>query len=465
MNTLATLPVKRSFPKVKGNPVLGSMLAFRKSPIDFLESAWKAHGDAFIASLGPRKLVVVSHPKLASEVLIERKHTFKRSNIFEGGTPLTYVLGLSLITTDGESWLAKRRLMQPIFHRQRIAGMGDTMVAAGQLMLANWEKHSTNPAALNFSEEMKTVTLDIINRTMFSTNVLPEIDKIGQTIDNSLTWISGRITNPIQLPARWPTPANRRFWGNRALMDAYLYKIIRDRRAEVDAGRRTQETSDLLDMLLAARDEDTGAGMNDEQVRNEVAGIYGAGHETTAIALTWTWHMLNQHPEALAKLQAEVDRVLESGRAPTMADLPNLPYTLACIEETMRLYPPVPLTVRVAYEDTQLDGIDVPKYTASLIAIRNIHRHPDFWPDADTFKPERFLPENKSKLNRNAYMPFLTGPHMCIGNHFALMEGQLLLAMIARHYVVRETPNQTVTPQVAVTMRPKGGLWVTLEKR
>lgn len=465
MNTTATLPVKRSFPKIKGQPILGSMLDFRKDPVVFLEQAWKAHGDAFITSLGPRKLVVVSHPKLANEVLIERKHIFKRSNIFEGGTPLTYVLGLSLITTDGESWLAKRRLMQPIFHRQRIAGMGDTMVEAGQLMLARWAKRSADPAALNFGEEMKTVTLDIINRTMFSTNVLPEIDKIGHTIDDSLTWISGRINNPIQLPARWPTPANRRFWSNRARMDEYLYKIIRERRAAFDAGARAQENSDLLDMLLAARDEDTGAGMNDEQVRNEVAGIYGAGHETTAIALTWTWHMLNQHPAALAKLQAEVDRVLEGGRAPSMADLPNLPYTLACIEETMRLYPPVPLTVRVAYEDTQLDGVDVPKRTGALIAIRNIHRHPDFWPDADAFKPERFLPENKAKLNRNAYMPFLTGPHMCIGNHFSLMEGQLLLAMMARHYVVRETPNQTVTPQVAVTMRPKGGLWVTLERR
>lgn len=464
MNTSATLGATRTFPNHKGHPIIGSMLDFRNDPVALLQRAWKQHGDAFTANIGPRKFVVLSHPKLATEVLIERKNVFKRSNIFEGGTPLTYVLGLSLITTDGDGWLAKRRLMQPVFHRQRIANMSNKMVAAGTSMLARLDQHAAAANEVNLSEEMKVVTLDIINQTMFSTNVLPEIDRIGHTIDNSLTWIAGRISNPLQLPARWPTPANRKFWSNRAQMDEFLYRIILDRRAAGEA----QAKGDLLDMLLAARDEDTHLGMNDEQVRNEVAGIYGAGHETTAVALTWAWHALNQHPAALQKLQAEADRVLgagAAGRAPTLADLPNLPYALACFEETMRLYPPVPLTVRAAYEDTEIDGIPVPQGMGALIAIHNIHRHPEFWPDADEFKPERFLPENKAKLNRNAYMPFLTGPHMCIGNNFALMEGQLLLAMMAQRYHVREVPNQTVQRQVAITMRPKGGLWVRFEKR
>ena len=217
-------------------------------------------------------------------------------------------------------------------------------------------------------------------------------------------------------------------------------------------------------MLLDARDEDTGEGMNDEQVRNEVITIYGAGHETTAVALTWTCYALNQHPDVLKALQSEVDTALQ-GRTPTMADLPNLPYTLQVFEETLRLFPPVPLSVRMAYEPTQLDGYAVPKNQLVAIGINNMHRHPDFWEQPEAFMPERFAPENKAKLNRIAYLPFFTGPHLCIGSNFALMEGQLLLAMMVQRYAMRMTPNQKVEKEVAITMRPKHGLPVTLQRR
>jgi len=217
-------------------------------------------------------------------------------------------------------------------------------------------------------------------------------------------------------------------------------------------------------MLLEARDEDTGKGMTDQEVRNEVATIYGAGHETTALALTWTWYALSQNPEALRKLQAEVDTVLQ-GRAPTFADLPSLPFTLATLEESMRLFPPVPFTARMAYAPLTLGEYALPQGAFVGIAINNIHRHPDFWEDPEAFKPERFLPENRAKVNKNAYIPFLTGPHVCIGNTFALMEGQLLLAMLAQRYEMALVPGQRIFKEQTITMRPKYGVRMALKRR
>jgi cytochrome P450 len=461
MNTPTTttaLPVNnRQLPIDKGLPILGKLLDFKRDTVAAIEGAWKQHGDLVRLNVGPRWLLLVSHPQLAQDVLIEQKHIFRRPNLINDGTALTPLLGQSVLTTDGDSWLLKRRLMQPIFHRQHIQAMGDKMADAGRSMLARWDAQRAGQV-LNLNEEMKLVTLDIINRTMFSTNVLPEVEKIGHTIDVSLQWLTKNAQALVRIPERVPTPGNRSFVNARSTLDGYLYKLIAERR------KSSEKRGDLLDMLIDARDEDTGEGMNDEQVRNEVITIYGAGHETTAVALTWAWYALNQNPQVLKKLQHEADTVLQ-GRPPTMADLPNLPYALQVFEETMRVFPPVPLTVRMAYEPTQLAGYDVPEKQIIAIGIHNIHRHPEFWEQPDAFMPERFAPENKAKLNRNAYMPFLTGPHLCIGNNFALMEGQLLLAMMAQRYEVRVLPNQKVEREVTITMRPKHGLRVTLQRR
>lgn len=444
--------------EMKGVPVLGMLPELRRGVLGLIKRAQREHGDIVRVRLGPRTAVVLSHPALAREALIERKHVIQRSNLFEGGTPLTYILGLSLITTDGESWLAKRRTMQPVFHRARIAGMAAQMIDAGEHMLNQWQSLAERGAPVDLATQMKWVTLDIINRTMFSSHVLPQADRIGHVVETSLDYIGDRIRRPFQLPASWPLPKNRAFRAERAKLDEYLFGMIRDRRANPD------QHDDLLEMLLGARDEETGLGMNDQQIRDEVTGIYGAGHETTAVALTWTWHCLNHNPAALARLHAELDSVLQ-GRRPQPGDLPNLPYTLAVFEESMRLFPPVPITARMAYEESELGGHPIRKGELVFIAIDNIHQHPVFWPQPEMFKPERFLPENKRTLDRSAYLPFLSGPHMCIGNHFALMEGQLLLAMMAQRFEVSELPNQIVTRHVAITMRPAHGLQVTLRKR
>jgi cytochrome P450 len=450
---------EKTLPFYKGAPFIGVFREFNRDALKFLEQSWQSYGDHFVTRLGPRIMHLVSDPLLAQEALTTRKHKLLRSQSFEGGTPLTYILGLSLITTDGDSWLLKRRMMQPVFHRSNITAMGGKMQSAGDAMLARWS-YLAPDATVELTREMKLVTLDIINSTMFSTNIFKEVDRVGSVVDSALDFISNRAGNPFALPARWTfIPSHKKFWDQRARLDDYLFRMIRERRAALTRGDRK---NDLLEMLIEAQDADTGEKMNDQQVRDEVSGIYGAGHETTALALTWAWHALNKHPEVLKKIRAEVDAL---GHNVEAGDLPSLPYTLAVLEETMRLYPPVPMTVRVAFERTELGGAPIPQGDLVSIVIRNLHRHPLYWTDPLEFRPERFLPENKTSLNRNAYMPFLSGPHMCIGNNFALMEGQLLLAMMVQKYDVSESPNQSDEGKMTITMRPKYGMPVKIRLR
>jgi cytochrome P450 len=414
-------------------------------------------GDIFQVRLGGHVLVIVSHPDSIHDVLLRQTEHIRKPDEVNGMTLLSLALGDSVLTTDGPSWLARRRLMQPVFHRQRIHAMGETMVDAGARMLARWEALGDG-AQLNLAHEMKRVTLDIINRTMFSVDIGDGADSIGGLVDGMLDFMIGFARQPIHPPLKWPLPANRRFLRARATMQDYLDRIIAARRAS------GEQHNDLLDMLLAARDEETGQGMTNTQVRNEIATIFAAGHETTALALTWTWHALNDSPEALLKLRAEVDQVL-LGRPPRMEDLPKLPYTLAVLEEAMRLYPPVPLTVRKAYAPVRLGGYDVQAGDLIALSLANAHRHPDFWRQPELFQPERFLPENKAQLKREAYLPFLTGGHMCVGMNFALMEGQLLLAQMAQRFEIERLPGQVIKKQVAITMRPQNGLLVALRPR
>ena len=450
---------EKSIPVYKGEPILGIFREFRRDPLSFLEHSWQTHGDHFVTKLGPMPFHVVSNPLLAQEALTVRKHILRRSQNFEGGTPLTYILGLSLITVDGDSWLLKRRMMQPVFHRPNILAMGDKIQAAGEAMLGRWSQFPADKT-IELTKEMKLVTLDIINRTMFSTNIFLEVDRVGGVVDSALDFIAARIGNPFALPARWTIiPSHKKFWDQRAKLDEYLFRLIRERRAALTKGERK---NDLLEMLIEAQDADTGEKMNDQQIRDEVSGIYGAGHETTALALTWSWHALNKYPEVLAKLRAEVDAL---GHPVQANDFPHLPYTLAVIEETMRLYPPVPMTVRAAFDATEIGGTSIAKGDLVSIVIRNIHRHPQFWQDPLEFRPERFLPENKASLNRSAYIPFLTGPHMCIGNHFALIEGQLLLAMMIQNCNVTESPKQSDEGKMTITMRPRYGIPVRITAR
>jgi cytochrome P450 len=452
--TATTHVTRPAIPKISGYRAL---LGFARDPINTLERGWQAHGDFFRLQLGPRALYVVSSPELAHEILGDGWRRFPKPAMFDGGTILTPLLGHSVLTIDGESWFARRKLLQPVFHRQHIAAMAQAMVDAGTRMLTRWRALPAH-MPVDLATEMKRVTQDIINRTMFSVDISSNTDaadSIGAAVDLGLHGLTSGVRSPIRVPAWFPGSPQRRVRAARRTLDMFIYDIIRRRRATSEARH------DLLDLLLGARDADTGEGMSDEAIRNEVATVYGAGYETTSLALTWAWLLLNQHPQVLSRLRAELATVL-GGRAPTLSDLPKLPYTLAVLEESLRLYPPIAITTRRTTEIAQLHGVEVPPDAILLLAIVNLHRHPDIWQRPHAFEPERFLPENRGRIDKRGYLPFLAGPHLCIGRDFALMEGQLLLAMMAGHCDVRIDTKEPVARELAITLRPRRPLMATL---
>lgn len=442
-------------PGPRGDWLVGNMRDLRRDSLSTIAQGFETYGEIVRFRIGQRALHMLAHPELAQEVLVERGNDFVKMPKNQG---LGLLLGNGLVTNnDHDSWLTQRRMIQPMFHRQRLAAMGDKMVAAGERMLERWQ---TRPAGevVNIAEEMMQVTLDIITQTMFSADVLSAAGTVGPAVGLTTHFVSQRGVSPIQLPLSWPTRRNRAFRQATQTLDQIVYQIIDQRRAEGVAH------GDLLDMLLEARDADNGESMSNQQLRDEVLTIFAAGHETTANALSWAWYALAQQPEILARLQAELDSVL-AGRTPTIADLPHLPYTQQVFNEVLRVHPSVPSVPRLVAHDTLLRGYALPAKSLVLISIYNIHRHPEFWPEPKRFNPDRWAGDDHKRQHRLAFMPFGAGPRMCIGNNLALMEGQLLLAMIAQYAELRLVPDQQVTPEVAITLRPKGGLKMTIHPR
>ena len=451
---------ENSIPGPSGRLLIGSLAAFSRDILGTLEQGWRDYGDLVRYKLGPTHLYAVSSPQLADQILVRDKQHFLKLHR-EDGKPvgLALVLGKGLLTNaDQESWLLQRRMMQPIFHRRNIARMGDEMLLAGQHMLERWQRDVAPGGQINLHHEMMVTTLDIINKTMFGADVLGEASEIGTRVEIAARFVSDRTKNPFQPPLSIPTPRNRGFKQASREIDNFIYQLI-DQRAH-----SAEQREDLLQMLLEARDEETGEAMTRQQIRDEVVTIFGAGHETTANALTWAWALLAQHPEVLHRLQTEIDSVLGK-RPPSMEDLPKLPYCNAVFDEVLRLRPPAPITLRQTTVPVSLGGYSFAAGTRFIISIININRHPDHWPEPEHFMPERFLEGQRRDQHKLAYLPFGAGQRMCIGNHFALMEGVLLLILMVQHYELHTIPGEKIEADMAVTMRPKGGLNVTLHPR
>ena len=451
---------KGGIPLKRGFPIIGNIPGFRSNQHIFLRDLWQDYGDLASMKIGPFTVLVISHPDLVQEVLVEKNRQFLKVES-DPNTPrgLKLILGDGLLTNaEHDSWLSQRRMMQPMFHRRRISAMGDKMVAATERMLTIWDDKARQGETVEIHDAMMHVTMDIITRTMFSMDITSDAAEAGHAVTVSAKFVSARGQNPLKPPLSWPTPANREFRRSKHELDSLMYRIINERRAS--GGTK----DDLLDMLLEARDEETGEGMNDTQLRDEVVTIFAAGHETTSNALTWTLYLLTQNPAVMQRLHQELDSVL-GGRTPTLDDLKDLPYTLMVLEESMRLMPPVPFYPRISVPGASLAGHTFSVGTPLLIAINNIHQHPDFWPDPTRFDPERFHPEHRAVTHRLAYMPFGAGPRLCIGNNFALMEGQLLLAMMAQRFDLELVPGQQIEPEVAITMRPRYGINMRLKAR
>lgn len=394
---------------------------------------------------------VVTDPALIEEVLVTRSKLFIKDRVTRD---LAAVVGNGLLVSDGEFWRRQRRLAQPAFHRERIAGYAAVMVDHAERLADTWREGQV----LDIHAAMMRLTLDIVAATLFATDV---DGRVADTIADALAVIMARFSDPTLSFFPWladlPLPGNARFEAAIRRIDDVIRGIIAARRRSgVDHG-------DLLSMLLRARD-DEGAQMTDEQLRDEALILFVAGHETTALALSWTWMLLSQHPAAWARLREELDRVL-GGRPPTLADLPNLRYTDWVVHESMRLYPPAWSIGREALEDVRLGDVTIPRGGQIWLFQWAAHRDPRHFPHPERFMPERWDGDLARRLPRFAYFPFGGGPRLCIGNNFALLELVLVLATLARRFRPFVRPADRPRPQFSITLRPAGGMRATIERR
>jgi cytochrome P450 len=426
-------------------------LAFRRDALGYLAAAAREHGDVVHFRLGPRRLFLLTHPEQVKDVLVTHHGRFT-GLAFEAGKR---IIGEGLLSAQGEAHRRQRRLVQPAFHRERLAAYGETMAAHAR----RWCERRRDGEVVAIREEMMQLTLGVIGETMFGTAELAAADDVRELIDAALA-LFGPVTFAFAaLVERLPIPASRRFVRARARLDARVYALLRERRAgPVDRG-------DLLSMLLLAQDaEGDGAGLTDRQVRDEVVTIFLAGHETTASALTWSWALLAQHPDAEARLHAELDAVL-GGRTPTAADLPRLPYTAGVFAETLRLYPTVSMVFRRALEPHPVGAYVVPAGGIVVLSQFVTHRDARFFPDPEAFEPDRWRPEARAGRPRHAYFPFGGGPRVCIGEGFAAMEGALVLAAIAQRWrpVLVDAAPPALDPRFQT--RPSDALRMRLVRR
>jgi cytochrome P450 len=323
-------------------------------------------------------------------------------------------------------------------------------------MLDDWRTAAASGATLDLMTEMSRVTLRVVGKTLFSLDLSGDAKAVGDALQAAMDHVVHRTFNLFVPPIWFPTPANRRFHRALGVLDSVVLRIIGERRSRPDPGE------DLLGLMLEARDEETGDGMSDSQLRDEVMTFVLAGHETTAVTLAWTWYLLCRHPEIEERLRDEV-RTAIGARVPTVGDLPALRYVRMAIEEAMRLYPPLWAFGRQAVREDRIDGYRIAAGAPVNLSPWITHRHPDFWDDPERFDPERFAPERVTTRHRYAYFPFSSGPRLCIGNEFALMEATLVAAMMAQRYRLElADPQRAIAPEAKLTVRPQGGVPVRL---
>jgi cytochrome P450 len=453
----APAPLKRA-PSYPGERFLfGHLALFQQQGMNLFIHAARAVGDVVRFRFGPTVLYQINHPDGAQHVLQANNRNYGRQSY--GNRVIRMVSGLNLFTSEGDYWLGQRRLMQPAFHRRRLDGFAAIMTDATLRMLDRWQPAIACGAYLDMHHEMMTITMDVVGRALFSVDLIADTSVLGRSFAISTDFVNHRFYSLLEPPLFIPTRRNRLLLQSRRNVDTIVQQLIDERR------QGSEPKDDLLQMLMEARDEETGAAMTDEQLRAESTVIIAAGQETTSNLLTWTFHLLAEHPAAEARLRAEIDSVL-GGRVPQVDDLPRLPYTRLVLDEALRLYPPAwAMTTRNALADDEILGCHIPKGGIVFIAPYIYHRDPRFWDAPDTFDPERFTEARSADRHKYAYLPFGAGPRKCIGNSFALMEAQLILATLLQRAKLLPQPGYTVVPDAAFTLRVRGGLPMRVEAR
>jgi cytochrome P450 len=426
------------------------LLAFRRDPLGFVTRVVREYGDIVHGTLGRKHLYLLNHPDYVKDVLVTYHRRFT-GLAFEAGKRIT---GEGLLSAQGEAHRRQRRLVQPVFHRDRLPAYGAAMVKHA----LRWCDGQRDGAVMAIRPEMRRLTLGIVGETMFGAMDGTAADEVRELIDSGMALFGPLTFLFARFMERLPLPSARRFIAARQRLDARVYRMLHERRASgVDHG-------DLLSMLLLAQDaEGDGQGLTDRQIRDEVVTVFLAGHETTASALTWSWCLLAQHPEAQRRLHAEVDEVL-GDRPPTLDDLPRLPYTSGVFAEALRLYPIAAMIFRRALEDHPVGEYVIPRGGIVMLSQYAMHRDPRFYPNPDAFNPDRWAPEVRASRPRYCYFPFGGGPRVCIGEGFATLEGVLVLATIAQQWRAELLVEQPVQLDPKLGTRPSDELRLRLER-
>ena len=446
-------------------PVIGQTLRYLRDPIGFMQSA-AAYGDVATLSVKPALLYQVNHPDLVRDLMVTHHQRLGRGPNTE---VLKWVMGESLVTAQGSDHLRQRRLMQPQFHHRRVDGYGAVMAQYAAGHDQGWR----DGQRVNMAREMGELTLRIVVKTLFGLELTGEARRLGAAFELTNNYLVRRVNQPPRLRNllhRLPLPYSRRFRRARASLDRVIYRLIAERRRLMSLGQEAP-ADDLLSLLLEARFEDDAGDwqpLTEEQVRNQTITMFAAGHETTAVSLTWTWYLLATHPEIQARFHRELDETLGS-RPPRPDDLSKLTFTDRIVTESLRLYPSVWFWARMAYEPFDLGGYAIPA-GAVLTAPPLIIQRDARWFDApDEFWPDRWTPEFRARLPRYAYFPFGGGPRQCIGNAFAVMEIKMILAAIGQRWRVRRDPRHRVKMLPLISLRPGGagaeGMPLFLERR
>ena len=428
--------------------------AVRRDPTGVFMRAALRYGDVAFLKIGNRRGFLITNPADVRHVLQDNARNYHKSPLY---SKLRMSLGNGLLTSEDEFWLRQRRIAQPAFHRQRIAALASVMADAARNTAVEWQAIASRGEPTDIGDEMMRLTRTVVLRALLGGDLGP----YSETIDHAWTVINQHIGESfwsLGLVDKLRPSKRHEFEAARLVLRGAVDHVISQRR------RTPSPDADLLSMLLSARDEETGEAMTDEQLRVEVTTFLLAGQETTSLALTWTWYLLSQHTWAQRRLEEELDRVL-AGRPAEFSDLPNLPYTRMVIDEAMRLYPPAWGFSRQAMADDRLGGFRLPRGWLAFVIPYVLHRLPAFWQDPEAFDPERFLPERSADRPKFVYLPFGAGPRQCIGNHFALIEAQLIVATLAQRYRLHLVPQHRVEPWALITLRPRFGMPMTIEPR
>ena len=412
-----------------------------RDPLNFFLTLTRKYGDVVRYRPAPDPAYLINHPDHIRHILVDNNRNYTKDTYINN--KFKDLVGNGLLNSEGDTWRQQRRMMQPAFHHTRLEKLDQPIVEITQARLDKWQAAASRGEPVDIASEMASLTLSVTTKVLFGIDLGEEIEEVGRAVN-----MGGDLLEK---------PNHPRFREGLVIVQGIVNRIIAERR------RSFVDTGDLLSILISTQDELTGARMDDEQLREQVLTLLLAGYETTSNALSWTWYLLSQHPAVFQAMRAEARQVLGS-RQPIYSDLPDLSYTRNVFQEGIRLYPPAWVLGRRAIQDDAVGGFRIPAGTIIAISPYTVHRHLDFWENPEQFDPDRFQPERFAGMHRYAYIPFGGGPRLCIGNHFAFLEAQIILAMIARQFYPRLLPGLTVRPNPIFILRADRSMLMELTR-